>query len=127
MSLLLALGVAVVVASGVYLTLSSDLFRSLIGIAVLGAGVNLVMLLAGRVGPSAPPIVTAGAQALEAGAANPLPQALVLTAVVIGFALLAFAFVLAVVLRARLGTEDTDAMRAAEPVPQDPIKPPVED
>lgn len=127
MTLLLVLAVAATVAAGVYLTLSSDLFRGLIGIVVLGAGVNLLVLVAGRVGPVAPPIVPAGAEALASGAANPLPQALVLTAVVIGFALIAFAFVLAVVLRERTGTDDTDRLREAEPPAEDPVKPPVMD
>lgn len=127
MILALVLTTGLAVAAGVYLTLAPDLFRRLLGLAVLGSAVNLAVLVAGRVGPTAPPILRAGAETLAAGAANPLPQALVLTAVVIGFVLTAFAFVLAVALRERVGTEDSDAIRAAEPPPVDPVKPPLED
>jgi multicomponent Na+:H+ antiporter subunit C len=127
MTLLLALAVGLTVAAGVYLALASDLFRRLLGLTLLGAGVNLAVLLAGRIGPVAPPLVEAGSDTLAPGAANPLPQALVLTAVVIGFALIALAFVVAVRLRDRVGTEDSDAVRVAEPVPSDPVKPPLEE
>jgi multisubunit Na+/H+ antiporter MnhC subunit len=125
--LLVALGAALAVAAGVYLTLAGDLFRRVMGLALLGSAVNLAVLLAGRVGSMVPPLVPVGAQALAPGAANPLPQALVLTAVVIGFALTALGLLTAVVLRERAGTDDSDAIRLAEPPPRDPVKPPVED
>ncbi len=126
MSLLLALTIAFIVAAGVYLALSRDLFRCIVGLAVLGSAVNLIVFAAGRFGPSQPPIIAAGARQLAADAANPLPQALVLTAIVIGFALLCFSLVLG----ARLGVQagdDTDRLRQAEPPPSDPVKPPVLD
>ena len=98
MSILLALIIAFTVTAGVYLTLSRDLFRCMVGLAVLGSAVNLVVFAAGRFGPLQPPIIAAGAEQLTMGAANPLPQALVLTAIVISFALLCFS------LRARRAT-----------------------
>ena len=84
MSLIVPLAIALCVAAGVYLTLSRDVFRMVLGLAVLGSGVNLLLFASGRLGALAPPIMEAGADALAAGAANPLPQALVLTAIVIG-------------------------------------------
>ena len=126
MSLLLALTIAFTVTTGVYLTLSRDLFRCIVGLAVLSSAVNLIVFAAGRFGPLQPPIVAADTGRLAAMAANPLPQALVLTAIVIGFALLCFALALG----ARLWTQgggDTDHLRQAEPPPHDPVKPPVLD
>jgi multicomponent Na+:H+ antiporter subunit C len=126
MNLLLALTVALTVAAGVYLVLSRDLFRCIIGLAVLGGAVNLIVFASGRLGPMQPPIIAAGAWRLEAAAANPLPQALVLTAIVIGFALLCLGLVLGARLRQRFG-DDTDRLRGAEPPATDPVKPPVLD
>lgn len=125
MSLWVFLAIAGTVSAGVYLALSRDLFRCVIGLAVLGGGVNLLVFAAGRLGPLAPPIIEAGGEVLGPGAANPLPQALVLTAIVIGFALLAFSLVLAAQLARAAGSEDSDRLRATEPVAHDPVKPEV--
>lgn len=123
----LALTVASVVAAGVYLMLSRDLFRCIVGLAVLGSAVNLILFAAGRFGPLQPPIVVAGADRLAAATADPLPQALVLTAIVIGFALLCFALALGARLRAQGASDDTDCLREAEPPSDDTVKPPVLD
>jgi multicomponent Na+:H+ antiporter subunit C len=63
----------------------------------------------------APAIVPPGLPQPIDGVANALPQALVLTAIVIGFGLIAFAFALTLRAGEELGTVDTDAMRSAEP------------
>jgi multicomponent Na+:H+ antiporter subunit C len=122
-SVLVALAIAATVAAGVYLALSRDLFRCVVGLAVLGSAVNLLVFAAGRLGPLAPPIVEPGALTLAGDAANPLPQALVLTAIVIGFALLCFSLVLGAVIARRTGVEDTDRLRTSEPEDDDPVKP----
>jgi multicomponent Na+:H+ antiporter subunit C len=127
MSVAVALVIAAAVAAGIYLALSRDLFRCVVGLAILGSAANLAVFAAGRIGPLAPPLVETGAAALPAGAANPLPQALVLTAIVISFALLCFSLVLAAAVARRTGQEDTDRLRAAEPEPDQPLKPPVID
>lgn len=114
MSLLLLLGVAALVASGIYLLLSKDLLRCVVGLSMLGTAINLVLFLSGRVGPLQPPIVADGLTLLT-GAANPLPQALVLTAIVIGFALVCLALGLALVLREDENTDRVDALRGTEP------------
>lgn len=114
MSWLLLLGVAALTASGIYLLLSRDLLRSVVGLTLLGTAINLVLFISGRIGPVQPPIVADGLTAL-ADAANPLPQALVLTAIVIGFALACIALVLAVALREDEGTDRVDALRGTEP------------
>lgn len=114
MSLLLLLGIAALVSSGVYLLLARDLLRSVVGLTLIGTAINLVLFTSGRLGPIQPPIVREGLQALG-DAANPLPQALVLTAIVIGFALACLALVLAVALREDEGSDRIDDLRGTEP------------
>jgi multicomponent Na+:H+ antiporter subunit C len=72
----------------------------------------------------APPIIREGETILSA-AANPLPQALVLTAIVIGFSLLCFSLVLIIRLVQLAKTRDSDQLRSAEPVSSDALKPPL--
>lgn len=121
-----AIVMGVAVAAGTYLALSRDLFRMVVGLSVIGAALNLLLVAAGRLDSAAPPIIRAGEQAL-AHAANPLPQALALTAIVIGFALLCFSLVLVVRLMRATGTDDARALRAAEPPSGEGVKPPLED
>lgn len=125
MMLLLILSLSLIVTISVLLVLSRDTLRIVIGLAMLGGVANLVVFLAGRPGSIAPPIIVAGASGLAADAANPLPQALALTAIVIGFALLCFALVLIARLARQDPREDGDALRTDEPDPIDPIKPPI--
>jgi multicomponent Na+:H+ antiporter subunit C len=119
------LTISLAVAAGVLLALSRDAFRLIVGMAVLGSAVNLAVFMVARPGSLIPPVIKAGAIQLPAAAANPLPQALVLTAVVIGFALLCFALVLGACLTRRSGQEDVDLMQVVEPPAADPVKPPV--
>jgi multicomponent Na+:H+ antiporter subunit C len=123
MTALIALTIFVTVTTGVYLALSRDVFRCVIGLAVLGAAANLVLFTAGRLGSPLPAVVPLGEELLT-DAANPLPQALVLTAIVIGFALICYSLVLLLRLMRAARTDDALAMRYAEPIPDDPIKPP---
>ncbi len=110
----LALTVGALVAAAAYLLLARDLPRALLGFVLLGTGVNLSILAAGRIGTMAPPLVDPGAVALAAGAANPLPQALILTAIVIGFGLAAFALVLVMRAHAEFGSASAEDMDEAE-------------
>jgi multicomponent Na+:H+ antiporter subunit C len=101
-------------ASAVYLMLSRHMIRIMLGVALLGNAVNLLLFTAGRITREAPPVIAAG-EVLPASAANPLPQALILTAIVISFSFFAFLMVLAYRAWQALGTDDTAEMRAAEP------------
>ena len=107
--------------AAIYLLLSRALIRMLLGLVLLGNAVNLVILVGGRLGRIVPPIAP-GYAPLE-GAANPLPQALILTAIVIGFALFSFLLVLSYRAYQTLEADDTDKMRVAEPLksPQPPM------
>lgn len=113
-------------AAGLYLALSRDVLRCVMGLALLSSAINLLLLVAGRIQSPLPAVIPEGAQQL-AEAANPLPQALVLTAIVIGFALMCFALVLVMQLVRRVGTDDALNLRLVEPIPEDPVKPPTVD
>jgi multicomponent Na+:H+ antiporter subunit C len=100
-------------AASVYLMLSRHIIRILIGVALLGNAVNLLLFVAGRVMREIPPVITS--DVLPATAANPLPQALILTAIVISFSFFAFLMVLGYRAWQTLRTDDTTGMRFAEP------------
>jgi len=102
-------------ATAVYLMLAQSLIRVLLGIVTLGNGVNLLIFTAGRISRDPPPIIAEGLSAPLAAVANPLPQALILTAIVISFSLFAFILVLAFRGYEVLGTDDVAAMRRSEP------------
>ena len=94
MEIVVAIVAGVLVAGGIYLLLSRAMIRLVLGVVLLGNGVNLLILTAGRLTHATPPLVATGQAGPAAGAANPLPQALILTAIVIGFALFAYLAVL---------------------------------
>jgi len=109
-----AIATGAVAAAGIYMMLERNVFRVVLGLAMLATAANLVIFLAGGIGAEAPAIIQQGSDVLADTASNPLPQALVLTAIVIGFALIALAAVLAYRTYSALGTLDGDAMTAAE-------------
>lgn len=103
------------VAGGVYLLLSQNLVRMLFGLVMLSNAVNLMLFSAGGLEHRKPAFIDAGQTAPTVPLANALPQAFILTAIVIGFALLTFMFVLFYRSFQALGTADTRQMRIAEP------------
>ena len=107
MEIIVSVTVGLLVAIGIWMLLDRGLLRVVLGIVVLGNGVNLAVFSAGRLDGRAAAFVTeAGAPAL---AANPLPQALVLTAIVIGFAMTAVCIVLAIRSRSDNHSDHVDA------------------
>lgn len=110
-----AVAAGALVAAGVFLALARDALRVVIGISLISAGVNLVVLAAGRFSSRQPAFVPSGETVLDAAASNPLPQALVLTAIVIGFSLTCFALALVLGLQQRFQTTDVGQLDAAEP------------
>jgi multicomponent Na+:H+ antiporter subunit C len=108
MEALLALASAALYATGIYLMLRRRLAQLIIGLGLLSNGTNLLIFTAGGLTRARPPLVSAGAAALEPPYADPVPQALVLTAIVIGFGLTAFSLVLADRVHATVGTDDVD-------------------
>lgn len=91
MEVLVASGIGLLTAVGVYLVLRRQTFPVIIGTVFLSYAVNLFLFATGRLTINRPPIYSAGA----AGYADPLPQALVLTAIVISFGMTALVVVLA--------------------------------
>lgn len=116
MEVLLSLLIGLLVAASVYLMLARNVLRFLFGLVLLSNAANLVIFVAGRLTPEAPSLVPEGFSSPPELVANALPQALVLTAIVIGFGLFAFALVLVYRGYQALGTLDSDEMRLAEPL-----------
>ncbi len=108
MEALLALTAGVLYGTGVYLMLRRRLAQLIIGLGLLSNGTNILIFTAGGLTRARPPVVPAGAESLIPPYADPVPQALVLTAIVIGFGLLAFSLVLAHRVHATVGTDDVD-------------------
>jgi multicomponent Na+:H+ antiporter subunit C len=105
---LLALASGALYASGTYLLLRRRLAQIIIGLGLLSNGTNLLIFTAGGLTRARPPVVPDGATVLAQPYADPVPQALVLTAIVIGFGLTAFSLVLAHRVHETVGTDDID-------------------
>lgn len=103
------------VAGGIYLLLSQNLVRILFGLIMLSNAVNLVIFTAGGLTHTKPALIEVGRSVPGTAVANALPQALILTAIVIGFALLVFMFVLFYRSYETLGTIDTRQMAESAP------------
>ena len=110
MELLLAIVAGVLYAAGVYLMLRRRLAQLIIGLSLLSNGSNILILSAAGVVPAKPPLITEGV--LSEPFADPVPQSLILTAIVIGFGVLAFSLVLAHRVRQSAGSDDIDAIRS---------------
>ena len=108
MEVVLALAAGVLYASGIYLMLRRRLAQLIIGLGLLSNGTNLLIFTAGGLTRARPPVLPDDARRLVPPYADPVPQALVLTAIVIGFGLLAFSLVLAHRVHATVGTDDVD-------------------
>ena len=113
------------VAGGVYLLLSRNLIRILFGLIMLSNAVNLVIFTAGGLHHRQPALIPENLDLLGRASANALPQALILTAIVIGFALLVFMFVLFYRSYETFGTADTRWMPENEPAEDAPLHQPV--
>jgi multicomponent Na+:H+ antiporter subunit C len=112
-SVLYAFVAAALFGCGLYMVLSRHLVRLLLGLSLLTTAVNLMLFQAGRIRSAQPPLIPEGADRLH-GSADPLPQALVLTAIVIGFALTVVLATLALRAYRGHGTLRSDEIRSAE-------------
>jgi len=102
-------------AAAIYLMLSRHIIRILLGIVLFGNSVNLTIFTAGRLMREVPPVIGIDLDVPATATANPLPQALILTAIVISFSFFAFLLVLGYRAYQTIGSDDTDGMRVAEP------------
>ena len=114
MEVLLAPVVGLLFACAVYLLLQRSLGQVIIGLALLSNAANLFIFVASGLGEGAAPLVDPKVNATPAGAADPVPQALILTAIVIGFGVLAFFITLAYRVYRITGTDDLEALSGAD-------------
>ena len=114
MTVWLAVVIGVLYAAGVYMLLRRSLFKLVLGLVLLSHGANLLIFTAAGVTRAEPPIVPA-ARPDDLPETDPLPQALILTAIVINFGVLAFTLVLFHRGDVVIGTNDPDDLRVTEP------------
>ncbi|SDT48527.1 multisubunit sodium/proton antiporter, MrpC subunit [Paenibacillaceae bacterium GAS479] len=107
MELLLALAIGILFAVGVYMILARSLLRVILGLSLLTHSVHLLLLTMSGLKAGAPPLLGEKADSYV----DPLPQALILTSIVISFGVTSLYFVLAYKSYQKLGTDDTEQMR----------------
>ncbi|KQW20646.1 cation:proton antiporter [Afipia sp. Root123D2] len=108
MEIVLALGIGALAGSGIWLILRPRTFQVIIGLSLLSYGVNLFIVAMGRLQTGTAPVLATHAAGDPAHYADPLPQALVLTAIVIGFATTALFLVVLLASRGLTGTDHVD-------------------
>jgi multicomponent Na+:H+ antiporter subunit C len=108
LELILAIAAGVLYGAGFYLMLRRRLAQLIIGLGLLSNGTNLLIFTAGGLTRARAPIIPEGAETITGAFADPVPQALVLTAIVIGFGVLAFSLVLAQRVHGTTGSDDID-------------------
>ncbi len=114
MATLLAIVVGCLYAAGIYMMLRRSLFKLILGLVLLSHGANLLIFTVGGLTRARPPIVPPGTTAPVAPSADPMPQALILTAIVIGFGVLAFTLVLFHRGYQTLGSDDPDDLKVSD-------------
>lgn len=114
MNILAAIVVGALYAGGLYLMMRRSIVKIIIGLVLLGHASNLLIFAAGRMTHSNPPLIPPGATQTLGPVADPLSQALILTAIVIGFGLQAFAVVLIKSTYQAVNTDDLDQLRGTD-------------
>ncbi|HZJ95025.1 MAG TPA: Na+/H+ antiporter subunit C [Thiopseudomonas sp.] len=107
MELLVAIAIGVLTFSGVYLVLRARTFSVALGLTLFSYAVNLFLFMMGRLHTGKPAVLSDAASY-----ADPVPQALVLTAIVIGFAMTAFVLILALRAHTELGSDHVDGVES---------------
>lgn len=114
METLLAFVIGILFAVGIYLMMRRSLVKLILGLGMLGHAANLLIFTTGRLTRGEPPLIAEGDQLLSGDFADPLPQALILTAIVIGFGVQAFAAVLIKTVYRIVGTDDLDNLKSTD-------------
>jgi len=110
MEVLMAIVIGIIFAAGTYMLLSRTLLRILFGTMLLSHGALLLIITMGKLKRGEAPVLREGAVAY----ADPLPQALILTAIVIGFAVTALIIVLSFRTYKVTGKNDTEDLKDIE-------------
>lgn len=113
MEILLALLIGFLYTAGLYMVMRRSIVKMIIGLAFLSYAVNLTIFTVGKLTRGHPPLILEGQTTPLEPFADPLPQALVLTAIVIGFGLQAFAIVLIKRTYQSVGSDDIDQLEKA--------------
>lgn len=114
MQTLLAFVVGGLYAAGLYMIMRRSIVKLLIGLSLLSHAATLLIFTAGGLASSRPPLVRPGQQLPPADYADPVPQALILTAIVISFGVLAFAVVLVYRAYEAVATDDLDRLNTTD-------------
>lgn len=114
MELLLVVVIGFLYAAGVYLILRRSMVKLLLGIMLLGNATNILIFLLGTITKGKPPVIDPDHNVFQDIYADPVPQALILTAIVISFALTAFAIVLLKRVYALVDSDDLDDLNTPE-------------
>jgi multicomponent Na+:H+ antiporter subunit C len=114
MEVLLAVVIGILYAFAVYLLLRRSLVKLLIGLALLTHATNLLIFTASGLSRGGPPVISANADLLTGQVADPLPQALILTAIVISLGVMAFALALASRVYRLIGSDDLDRLNMGD-------------
>ena len=114
MELLLIILLGLLYAAGVYFILRRSMVKLLFGILLLGSGANILIFLLGGITKGKPPVIPEDAKLFQDVFADPVPQALILTAIVISFAMIAFAIVLLKRVYALVDSDDLDDLNTPE-------------
>lgn len=110
MEIILAILIGSLYASGIFMILRRSMVKLIIGIILLGNGANLLIFLLGRIAKGKPPIIGETEYFINDIYADPVPQALILTAIVISFGLQSFAIILIKRVYKVANTDDLDAI-----------------
>ncbi|MAT96963.1 MAG: cation:proton antiporter [Anaerolineaceae bacterium] len=114
MEIIIAIIVGSLYAAGLYMIRRRSLVKLIIGLALLGHASNMLLFTMGDLVRGNPPFIPESLELPELPLADPLPQALILTAIVIGFGAQAFAIVLVKRVYQRIGTDDIDQLTATD-------------
>jgi multicomponent Na+:H+ antiporter subunit C len=114
MGLLLALITGILYAAAFYMMLRRSLVKLIIGLVLLGHASNMAIFTMGRLSKGNPPFIAEGAEVVTEPYADPVPQALILTAIVIGFGIQAFAIVLIKRVYQETRSDDLDKLQTTD-------------
>lgn len=114
MGLLLALITGILYSAAIYMMLRRSLVKLIIGLVLLGHASNMAIFTLGRLSKGNPPFIPEGTEVVMPPYADPVPQALILTAIVIGFGIQAFAIVLIKRVYQETRSDDLDKLQTAD-------------
>lgn len=120
MEIIMSIVIGVCYAAAVFLLLQKRFLQIILGIALLSHATNLLIFVAAGLHGTSVPIIPSGTEVLSPAAVDPLPQALILTAIVIGLALFGFSLALAYRCVAVLGHDDIDQITNSDSL-DDPV------